>query len=195
MDKISKFKVLLMGLATIIGFPILAWLTVYFFVDENAIAYLLPFDDWKLMHAVWGIIWGTAFGCIGLFLINLPFMKKSTMKYENMIDALNLNLGLIIFLSIAAGVGEELFFRGALQPLLGIWPTSIIFVAIHGYLNPTDWRIFLYGSVLTLFIFSLGYVFELQSILFPIAAHAMYDFVLLFWYLKKVRKKRMPDFE
>ena len=30
-----------------------------------------------------------------------------------------------------AGLGEELLFRGALQPLLGIWLTSAIFVVAH----------------------------------------------------------------
>lgn len=195
MGKINKYRVLLMGLATIIGFPFLAWALVYFFIDEAAIDYLINFEKYKWTHLLVGLTWGGVFGIIGLVLINLPFMKKPTMKYEQLIESLDLNVPLIIFLSISAGVGEELFFRGAVQPLLGIWVTSILFVAIHGYLNPMDWRIFIYGLILTGFIYSLGYLYEKQSFITASAAHSMYDFVLLLWYLNKVKKKRLPQFD
>ena len=36
-----------------------------------------------------------------------------------------------LWMAIVAGVGEELLFRGALQPLLGIWVTSVLFVLAH----------------------------------------------------------------
>jgi len=36
-----------------------------------------------------------------------------------------------LWISLAAGFGEELLFRGALQPLLGIWLTSVLFVLAH----------------------------------------------------------------
>jgi membrane protease YdiL (CAAX protease family) len=36
-----------------------------------------------------------------------------------------------LWIALAAGVGEELLFRGALQPLLGIWATSLLFVVAH----------------------------------------------------------------
>ena len=36
-----------------------------------------------------------------------------------------------VWISIAAAVGEELLFRAALQPLLGVWITSFIFLLTH----------------------------------------------------------------
>lgn len=36
-----------------------------------------------------------------------------------------------LFIALAAAVGEELLFRAALQPLLGIWITSILFLVTH----------------------------------------------------------------
>lgn len=36
-----------------------------------------------------------------------------------------------LWMSIAAAVGEELLFRAALQPLLGVWLTSIVFLLTH----------------------------------------------------------------
>jgi membrane protease YdiL (CAAX protease family) len=36
-----------------------------------------------------------------------------------------------LWIALAAGIGEELLFRGALQPLLGVWATSALFVLAH----------------------------------------------------------------
>jgi membrane protease YdiL (CAAX protease family) len=36
-----------------------------------------------------------------------------------------------LWISLAAGFGEELLFRGAMQPLIGIWLTSALFVLAH----------------------------------------------------------------
>jgi len=36
-----------------------------------------------------------------------------------------------VWISLAAGIGEELLFRAALQPLLGVWITSVIFLLTH----------------------------------------------------------------
>jgi len=36
-----------------------------------------------------------------------------------------------LWMALAAAVGEEMLFRAALQPLLGVWITSILFLATH----------------------------------------------------------------
>ncbi|WP_460734986.1 lysostaphin resistance A-like protein [Lysobacter tyrosinilyticus] len=36
-----------------------------------------------------------------------------------------------LWIALAAGIGEELLFRGALQPAIGIWLSSLIFVLAH----------------------------------------------------------------
>lgn len=36
-----------------------------------------------------------------------------------------------LWIALAAGVGEEMLFRGALQPITGIWLSSILFVLAH----------------------------------------------------------------
>lgn len=37
----------------------------------------------------------------------------------------------ILILAVASAVGEELLFRGALQPMIGIWPQAVIFALLH----------------------------------------------------------------
>lgn len=45
-------------------------------------------------------------------------------------------------MAFSAGVGEELIFRGALQPIFGVWLTSIVFVIIHtNYTFTLSWVI------------------------------------------------------
>jgi len=38
----------------------------------------------------------------------------------------------ILTVAAASAIGEELLFRGAMQPLLGVWPTIVIFGLLHG---------------------------------------------------------------
>ncbi|MDP6943052.1 MAG: CPBP family intramembrane metalloprotease [Myxococcota bacterium] len=43
--------------------------------------------------------------------------------------------GVIALLAVTSAVGEELLFRGALQPLIGFLPTAILFGLLHGGFN------------------------------------------------------------
>jgi len=76
----------------------------------------------------------------------------------------------ITILALASGVAEELFFRGAMQPVLGILLTSVIFGAVHVgpksvFLAWASWA-FVMGLL-------LGLIFELTGVLWgPILAHA-----------------------
>jgi membrane protease YdiL (CAAX protease family) len=42
-----------------------------------------------------------------------------------------LNSREIVVLAVASSVGEELFFRGALLPVVGLLPSSVVFAALH----------------------------------------------------------------
>jgi hypothetical protein len=80
-----------------------------------------------------------------------------------------------------------MLFRGALQPLLGIPITSILFVAIHGYLNPRDWRLSIYGLFMTAGIAWLGYLTDSRGLLSAIVGHTIIDVYLLI-YLQRAAK-------
>ena len=75
---------------------------------------------------------GAGIGVVAISYLtrNLPPMRR-----------LNVELGSVLgqpgsiaiaVLAVTSAVGEELLFRGALQPLIGMWPTVIIFGVIHG---------------------------------------------------------------
>lgn len=76
-------------------------------------------------------------------------------------------------LAAAAGMGEELLFRGALQPVFGILPTSIIFAVAHVQygLTPATLAIFLLSVV-------LGIIRKRSNTTVAILVHAGYNFIL-----------------
>lgn len=81
------------------------------------------------------------------------------------------------FLALLSSLGEELLFRGALQPLLGLYPTSLLFALAHW---PRDrslvpWTLMAGGL-------GLGFgvmVEESGQLGGPIAAHFLVNFVNL----------------
>ncbi|MBK8338943.1 MAG: CPBP family intramembrane metalloprotease [Flavobacteriales bacterium] len=82
-------------------------------------------------------------------------------------------------ISFCAGVGEELLFRGALQYWLGVPLTAIGFVALHGYLDPRNARVTMYGAYLVLCMLAYGTVAEHIGLLPAMIAHFLFDVILL----------------
>ncbi len=77
----------------------------------------------------------------------------------------------ILVLALASGLAEELFFRGAMQPVLGLVVTSILFGAAHT--GPK--RVFLAWSVWAFAVGLLfGVIFEVTGVLWgAVLAHAL----------------------
>lgn len=88
-------------------------------------------------------------------------------------------------ISLFAGAGEELLFRGALQPLLGNTITSVIFIAIHGYFKFKKTGDIIFGAMMFTLSFTLGLLFEQVGLITAMIAHTMYDVVLLVLLQKK----------
>lgn len=69
-----------------------------------------------------------AFGFIGFRYAAGRKTSRATVESYSRLDLRGWNP---VWIALAAGFGEELLFRGALQPLLGIWLTSALFVLAH----------------------------------------------------------------
>ena len=78
----------------------------------------------------------------------------------------------VVVIALAAGIGEELLFRGALQPEIGLIPASLVFGALHtggrGTLAFGCW-VAVMGAALGWLAVATG------GLLAPIVAHALYD--------------------
>lgn len=180
-----KRKIIFIALLTLIAFPLLGWV-IAFFAFPNPLEVMLRSEESLLFQISMGVVVGTILGLMAKQLVSLPFLKPTQGKYARLVQGLKLNHVTVIFVSFCAGFGEELLFRGTLQPLLTIWPTAILFVALHGYLDPRDWRISIYGLFMTLAIALLGYMTEYIGIISACTGHMFIDYVL-FQYLRKYK--------
>ncbi len=84
--------------------------------------------------------------------------------------------GTIVGVSLAAGVGEELFFRGAVQGELGLLVASLAFGAAH----VGSMRFVGFGVWAGLIGAFLGWLAQVSGgLLAPVVAHAVYDALAL----------------
>lgn len=84
----------------------------------------------------------------------------------------------MLFVSLVAGVGEELFFRGALQPLVGLVPAAAIFALLHTGI-PRRAGVAAFATYVFVMGLGLGALFQWSGLLAAMTAHAAFDFVLL----------------
>lgn len=173
----SKPKIYLLGLITLIIFPLPAFLGIYFFKGLDWQQFL-QLNNFKTIPIAYGLEFGVIYAFLAIVLLKSPVFEQVPLKIDQMVKDLKLNLFDAIFLSLCAGIGEELLFRAGIQPFLGIWVTSILFVAIHGYFSLTKLKMSYYGLVVLPFILLLAYGYEYFGLWFSIAAHFSYDLVL-----------------
>jgi membrane protease YdiL (CAAX protease family) len=173
-----SLKIVCIGLLTLIGFPMLGYALLYG-AQINHLGEFLQWDERFNPIAIgFGLMFGFVYAFIALLFMQAPVFDGLNTRMEHVIGELKLSLFAGIFLSICAGLGEELLFRAALQPYLGIWISAILFVAIHGYLNPWNWRFSLYGLIILPFVVILSYGFDHFGLWFAVMAHFDYDAVL-----------------
>lgn len=94
---------------------------------------------WRLQGAtdtnVWsGICIGGALGLIIVFASRLAvhrfdWARALHREFRSLLSPLT--GAEIVVLAIASSVGEELFFRGALMPSIGVWASSAVFALLH----------------------------------------------------------------
>ncbi len=181
--QVSRKTLYLLSLLTLVGFPLLAWLVLWF---SNNISFIDIFiHGTTLTEQLWrGLIYGMIAAANAVWLVRLDFLKPVTGVFKELLGHINLNWIDVLFFSFCAGVGEEIFFRGALQYHFGVWLTAFIFILIHGYLSITDWRITLYGILMVIIVAGMGYLMNNYGIWAAAMAHFVFD-VVMFGYLIK----------
>lgn len=103
--------------------------------------------------------------------------------YRELLVPLFSRLGLIsvVMIGAAAGIGEEWLFRGVLQPLIGIVPTSVAFGIAHvGGRNMLPFG--LWAAIMGLLLGGLAQF--TNGLIAPIVAHGLYD-VLALHYIRQ----------
>lgn len=167
---------------TLFGFSGIAYLILSF---SDSVEYFEMFAYQYLLQSIpVGLGFGILAAFIGILILKLPQLKETSTFYATVFKGLDLHWTDILFYSFCAGVGEEILFRGALQPLLGLWFTAIIFVILHGYISFKDWKKSIYGFFLIFISAGFGYLVIYFDIYAAMAAHFIFD-VIMFIKLKK----------
>ena len=85
-----------------------------------------------------------------------------------------------LWMALAAAVGEEMLFRAALQPLLGIWITSLLFLATHVpvyRLKRFDRSSLVQAAGIFGTSVALGFVFQYVGLIAAMLVHLWIDIV------------------
>lgn len=85
--------------------------------------------------------------------------------------ARTMTLPWIVTIAVLSAVGEELFFRGLLQPFIGLVPQAVLFGVLHQLPGKSRWAWLVWA---TCFGLAAGAMFRLTgSLAGPIAAHVL----------------------
>ncbi len=176
-NKGRRYNVLLMALLTLVGFGTPGWFLIEV-VQGRSLLDLVGGTRPLLFQLFVGVVYGLTFGLVVRCLVRRPFMSEAVARYAEIGRQLARPLD-IVLLSVCAGVGEEIMARGAIQYWLGILLTSVVFVVIHGYINPRKWKVSLLGVTSIAGNVPLGFMAEYWGLAAPMAAHTAFDVMVL----------------
>ncbi len=100
--------------------------------------------------------------------------------------------GGIMLVALAAGIGEELLFRGVIQAglenLIGPWGGLVIASLLFGLAHAMTRSYFIVTTIIGLY---LGLLYQWTgNLLVPILVHFLYDWVALQWYVSRYGGRR-----
>ncbi len=174
--KPSRELFMRMGLLTLLV-PLVIVSILYYF---NTTEFMIPVIVGK-MNMWWQLLLGIAGGFVlsGMtWLIGKwKYLDDVNFDYTLRLGIFNFSVQEILFLSFCAGVGEEIVFRGMIQPWLGIITTSFLFISLHGYMSYSSWPKVIFGLILFAVGTLLGILGAYVGLLAAIVAHILYDIV------------------
>ncbi|MCD4686883.1 MAG: CPBP family intramembrane metalloprotease [Anaerolineae bacterium] len=114
---------------------------------------------------IFGVIWSS--------LVPEDVYEEQNQASEALSQSVS-SVGLAFAIAASAAIGEELAFRGALQPVLGLWPTAIVFALMHPQYTLIPAALIIFGVALT-----FGWVRQRYSTTVAILAHFWYNLIQL----------------
>lgn len=130
------------------------------------------------------LVWGVGIGVLFIAVmfvfsalwaaLTSPEAFAEQTQAVNQLNAAFASLPLAFVVAVSAAVGEEIWIRGALQPVFGIVATSVFFTALHTQVALTP------ATLLILMVsLGLGWLRQRYSTTAAIIAHFVYNFVPL----------------
>jgi len=192
--EIPRWQLLLLGFLCEGGLALLAW----------GLGWLTNHLPWETLHwqprdAFLGVAASLPMLLVFLLMLRWPIGPLARIKQfsEEVIRPLFASCTILdlAVISVLAGVGEEMLFRGVLQaaftqwwgPWIGIIAASVLFGAVH----PITPAYVVLAAGLGVY---LGYVWVASgNLLVVIVAHALYDFLALIFLMRGTSPASNPD--
>lgn len=146
----------------------------------------------------WAVFWGIL-GAAPMLLALVACAEVPRWPFSDIADVVDrllrplfaaLPVAELALISVLAGIGEELFFRGLFQagiaqwlgepygPIAGLAAASLVF----GLLHPINWAYVVLATAMGFFLGGLW--IASGNLLVPILTHGLYDFLALVWLVK-----------
>ncbi len=110
---------------TLAGLVLMRWQDI-----DAGLAIFGASDSDLLLHAGIGVVAGLAVVAVSRAMSAWGPMARLEDLLRDTLGPLDTTT--IAILSVTSGVGEEVLFRGAIQPFVGFWLTALIFGLMHG---------------------------------------------------------------
>jgi len=177
-------------LLTCVVFCILAALIILVAQDEPLSVLAGPMDAGQQLLFGLGL---SALAAIGSYVsFRLTAQSEATRKTIAAYARLDLSGLNPVWVSLAAAVGEELLFRAALQPLLGVWITSVVFLLTHTPVYRFR-KLDRATLVQALGVFgasvALGFIYQYVGLLAAVLVHVAIDVVGLYVVRNALRQR------
>ena len=101
---------LLLGLVTLLLFPIPTFL-VHYFVNHISPWKILEFEKFNTLNIGLGLQFGFVYGIVAMLFLQAPLFEKLPHRIDDLVRAMNLNVGDAIFLSFCAVCVFNFFLR------------------------------------------------------------------------------------
>src|SRR5690554_5334173 len=99
-----KIKLYIISLATLLGFPFIGYLILYFFEDYSFLQFfqLLEWEQFGNAINLIGLEFGFIYGFIILFISQAPIFREFSLPQTKMLKSLNLNFFDAVFVAFCA---------------------------------------------------------------------------------------------
>jgi uncharacterized protein len=170
----SKTRLFYLSCLTLFGMSALGIVLIKYVQKQPPLFILCSEKDYG-RQILTGLVYGLIVAGWAVALLYNPWFKGIRGYFAKLVQDIQPGFFNITFYSFCAGVGEEILFRAGIQPLIGIWPTALLFVFLHGYIHPQNANLSVYGIFLVFICAGFGYLFRYFGIGACITAHFVYD--------------------
>jgi CAAX protease family protein len=175
----TRRAVIIFSLVATAIFALLAWtITVYF--RRQSFNALFTTGQTYTAQIILGLFLGVVIAvAVVPILLKASFLARLRDFIRGILDQIQPTSFDLILVALLAGFGEELFFRATLQPMMGLWLTSLLFALAHTGI-PLNRAKLAFASFIFVMGLLLGALFEQSGLIAASVMHAVYDLIFLF---------------